>query len=203
MRKPDLLQLRPCQFVLGMKEVESKISKMKKMSRKELEAYCRDHVIPVVLGPGRELYVIDHHHFARACWELDITDYSVKTIENLSELSESEFWNKMVKMGWAYLHDQFGFGPHAPSALPADIRCLADDPFRSLVWAVIDEGGIQKHKLPFFEFKWAAFFRLNLDIRLHSKSNFKSARKLAMKLAQSKAADHLPGFTGAKRSRKR
>lgn len=202
MKKPELLDLRPCQFVLGMKEVEFKIRKLSKLKGKQLRAYCDEHVIPVVRGPERELYIVDHHHFARACWELKIEDYSIHVIEDLMHLSEQDFWNKMVKNNWTYLHDQFGFGPHLPSALPSDIRCLADDPFRSLVWAVIDASGIKKQAIPFFEFKWAAFFRLTLDLRLHSKSNFTGATKQAVELAGSKASDHLPGYIGRTKKKK-
>ncbi len=201
MKKPVLLDLRPCQFVLGMKEVEFKIKKMKKLKGKELKDYCDDHVIPLVRGPEQELFIIDHHHFARACWELSVYDYSVHLLEDLSHLNEQDFWNRMVKNDWTYLHDQFGFGPHLPSALPMDIRCLADDPFRSLVWAVIDAGGIEKQAIPFFEFKWAAFFRMTLSVRLHSKSNFTSALKQAIELATSRNADHLPGFQGRKHAK--
>jgi hypothetical protein len=194
MKKPRLLSLRPCQFVLGQKEVEAKIAKMSSLSSKELNQYCNEHVIPVVVGPRNELYIIDHHHFARACWELGSDHYEVEVLKNLSRLSGTEFWNEMIRRHWVYLFDQFGMGPHAPSALPSDIRCLADDPYRSLVWRLIDAGLIKKQKVPFFEFQWAAFFRMNLDVRLHSKSNFKAAIKLASKLAKSKGADHLPGF---------
>lgn len=199
MKKPQLLDLRPCQFVLGMKEVEFKIQKMKMMSKKELARFCKERVIPIVIGPKNELYQIDHHHFARACWELGEDGYSVHVLKDLSRLSESAFWNEMVGRGWCYLQDQFGMGPHMPSALPADIRCLADDPYRSLVWTLIEDGRIRRVKKPFFEFAWAEFFRWNLDLVLHSKSDFKAARKKAAKLARSKVTAHLPGHLGSKR----
>jgi hypothetical protein len=194
MKKIPLLNLRPCQFVLGMKEVDSKISAMQKMSAKELDKYCREHVIPAVMGPGKELYIIDHHHFARACWEVKCEDYRINIIKDLSKLTELDFWDEMIKREWVYLQDQFGLGPHSPSSLPADIRCLSDDPYRSLVWALVDAGSIKKQTTPFFEFKWGAFFRMHLDLCLHSKSDFKRAIKLATKFAKSKAADHLPGY---------
>jgi hypothetical protein len=205
MVKPSLLDLRPCQFVLGMKEVEGRIEKMRQLSKSKLQQYLDDRVIPTVRGPKRELYVIDLHHLARACWELDIKDYSVRIMEDLSQLSEFEFWSRMIKRDWTYLHDQFGLGPHNPSALPADIRCLADDPYRSLVWAVIKRGGIEKERIPFFEFKWAAFFRLNVPGRLTSKSDFSTAIQAALTLAKTRHADHLPGFVGkpAKVSKKK
>jgi hypothetical protein len=197
-KQPRILDLRPTQFVLGMKEIESKVSKMTAFNNKEMLAYCADHKIPVVIGPKEELYMIDHHHFARACWETNVEAYSVKIIKDLSNKNEKDFWNFMIREEWVYLNDQFGVGPHSPLAFPSDIRCLADDPFRSLAWAVLDEGFIKKQNIPFFEFKWAAFFRFNLDIPLHSKSNFKMAIALAIKLAQSKAAQGLPGFIAPK-----
>jgi hypothetical protein len=196
MKKPGLLDLRPTQFVLGMKEIEAKAVHLSKLSPKDLTVYCNDHVIPVVLGPQNQSYLIDHHHFARACWEQRVEQYSVKVVKDLSHKNEQDFWNIMIKQGWCYLNDQFGMGPHPPAALPSDVRCLADDPYRSLVYEVIHAGYIKKDKVPFFEFQWAAFFRLNLDARLHSKSNFKNAIKLAIKLSRSKAARNFPGYTG-------
>lgn len=199
MKQPNILELRPTQFVLGTKEIESKISKMTKFNKKELQTYCDEHKIPVIVGPKKEFYMIDHHHFARACWETKVDLYTLKVITDLSHKKEDDFWNIMVSKGWVYLHDQFGMGPHSPLALPADIRCLADDPFRSLAWALIDIGFIKKQTIPFFEFAWAAFFRRNLDVPLHSKSNFKTAITLAKKLARSDAAKDLPGFIRSSR----
>lgn len=198
MKDLNILDLRPTQFVLGMKEIESKVSKLKAFNKKEMLEYCNDHKIPVVVGPKKELYMIDHHHFARACWEQSVEDFSVKVIKDLSNEDEQTFWNIMIREGWTYLHDQFGMGPHSPRDLPNDIRCMADDPYRSLAWAVRDAGFIKKSDTPFFEFQWAAFFRFNIEVRLHSKSNFKDAIEKATKLARSKAAAHLPGYVGVK-----
>jgi hypothetical protein len=178
-----------------MKEIEFKVKRIRGFDKKELMEYCNEHKIPVVIGPKQELYMIDHHHFARACWETGVDLYTLKLVKDLSHKSEEDFWNFMIQKEWVYLNDQFGMGPHSPYALPVDIRCLADDPYRSLVWEILDVGAIQKEEIPFFEFKWAAFFRFNLDVRLHSKSNFRNAIKLARKLAQSEAAKGLPGYT--------
>jgi hypothetical protein len=194
MKKPAILELRPTQFVLGMKEIEAKVEKLAELSSKKITTYCEEHIIPVVIGPRKQCYMIDHHHFARACWEMKVEDYDIDVLKDLSDLNDKEFWNVMVKKDWVYLYDQFGLGPHSPYDLPTDIRCLADDPFRSLAWILRDMGAIKKVNEPFFEFKWAAFFRRNLDVRLHSKSDFKDAITLAKKLAGSKAASYLPGY---------
>ena len=194
--KKNILELRPTQFVLGLKEIESKIQYIRAMDSKELKAYCDDHVIPVILGPKGQTYMIDHHHFARACWETETEIFSIKVVKDLSKLSESAFWNEMVSRGWTYLHDQFGLGPHSPHALPGDVRGMADDPYRSLAWALRELGYIKKNDTPFFEFQWAAYFRLNLETRLYSKSDFKDAIKQAKKLAHAKPAKVIPGYTG-------
>jgi len=196
MKKPAILDLRPTQFVLGMKEIEAKVEKINAFKGKDLESYCKDHVIPCIIGPRKQVYMIDHHHYVRACWETNVDAYEIDVIKDLSDLDDKTFWNTMVKKDWCYLHDQFGLGPHSPADLPMDIRCLADDPYRSLAWKIRDMGGIKKVNEPFFEFKWARFFRMNLEVRLHSKSEFKDAIAQASKLAASKAAAHLPGYVG-------
>ena len=58
-----------------------------------------------------------------------------------------------------HLLDQFGLGPHEPRLLPEDIRGLADDPYRSLAWALRHAGAYEKTDLAFSEFKWADFLR--------------------------------------------
>jgi hypothetical protein len=199
MKKPSLLELRPTQFVLGMREVEYKVGLLRKFSKHERENFCRAHVIPVVTGPGGEPFLIDHHHFARACWETGTDEFRVKVIKDCRKLKEKEFWNFMVRKGWIYLHDQFGLGPHPPSALPTDIRFLADDPYRSLAWEAIHKGWIRKEDLPFFEFQWAALFRRNMDRPLHSKSDFRTALLSVRRLVFSDAAKGLPGFLRNKR----
>jgi hypothetical protein len=194
MKKLSILDLRPTQFVLGMREVDFKVAAIRHFPRKKLQRYCRDHAIPVILGPRGEPFMIDHHHFARACWETDMNEFEIKILKDCSKKSVKEFWNFMAQKNWVYLHDQFGLGPHAASALPIDIRFLADDPFRSLAWEAINKGWIKKSRVPFFEFQWAALFRRNMDMPLHSKSDFKQALLQIKELVKSSAAKRIPGF---------
>ncbi len=194
MKKTSITNLRPTQFALGMNEVHFKTQNMQKFSKSELIDYCKNHAIPVVIGPQKEMYLIDHHHFARACWELDVNDYEIEILEDKSDLNEKEFWSFLKSKNWMYLFDQFGHGPHSPELLPSDVRCMADDPYRSLVWELIENKVIEKSKVPFFEFQWATFLRKNLDLPLTSKSNFKDAVEKAKKIALAPGASHLPGF---------
>jgi hypothetical protein len=194
MKKTSILDLRPTQFSLGMNEVHYKTEKIQKFSKAELKDYCKNHTIPVVVGPQKEKYLIDHHHFARACWEQEVEEFEIEILEDKGHLSQKEFWTFLESKKWMYLFDQFGQGPHSPDLLPSDVRCMGDDPYRSLAWELIEAGVIEKSKVPFFEFQWATLLRKNLDIPLTSKSNFKEAVEKSKKIALSATASHLPGF---------
>ena len=191
-----VLEIKPTQFAVGMIEVQSRVDKMQAMSHGELKDYLADRPIPVIAGPGGQLYMIDHHHLARAAWEAGVHKVVIERKADYSHMSRDKFWEKMKSESLIYPYDQFGNGPHPPGALPADVRSLADDPYRSLAWRVRDEGGYDKTTKPFSEFQWAEFFRNNLpmdDLNEH----FDGAVKKAMDLAKSPAASHLPGYNGA------
>jgi hypothetical protein len=74
-----------------------------------------------------------------------------------------------------------------------NVRGLADDQFRSLAWALREEGGFNKSPTPFCEFSWADFLRRKIKIE-RTDVGFKSALEQAMKLAKTKEAAKLPGF---------
>jgi hypothetical protein len=182
--KRRILELRPTQFAVGMKEVDRRIGKFQALSEKKLDAYLRRHPVPVVVGPGRIDYLVDGHHHARSCWEAGHRDIFVDIQADKSEMLEQPFWAFMRRSHWAHLYDEFGGGPHEPQRLPEDIRGLADDPYRSLAWAVRREGGYDKSSLDFAEFKWADFFRKKIPIA-QGADGFKKAVKAALRLCRS------------------
>ena len=194
MKKARLLDFRPTQFVLGMREVDYRKDFYLSLKKKESEKYLEDHVVPVALGPQKELFVLDHHHFLRSFWELGEKEARYKVVEDLHKKDYRKFWALLRKKNYLYLHDQFGLGPHDPDSLPSDIRSMADDPFRSLAWEMILHGHVEKQRTFYFEFIWASFLRENHDHPLHSKSDFDKARKHARLLVHSREASHLPGF---------
>ncbi|MBI3558496.1 MAG: hypothetical protein HY074_19675 [Deltaproteobacteria bacterium] len=130
--KREVTELRPTQFALGMREVAKKVEKISGMKEKQIEDYLDEHPVPVVLSPHKHFYMIDHHHLVRACWESGVKKVLTKLQADLSHLTNEEYWKVMLQSHWAYLYDQLGNGPHAPLKLREDIRCLADDPYRSL-----------------------------------------------------------------------
>jgi len=61
-----ILTLRPTQMTVGMREVEDKRKRFREEQSKKQREMIGKHMIPVVVGPDERLYVVDHHHLARA-----------------------------------------------------------------------------------------------------------------------------------------
>jgi hypothetical protein len=200
--KRNILELRPTQIAVGHIEVRRKAEKLKAMGKSELRDYLQENAVPVVLAAKSTPFIVDHHHMVRACWEAGVDQVVTETKADLSHLKSGEFWGVMHKSHWIHLFDQFGKGPHEPANLPDDIRCMADDPYRSLAWAVRHQGGFDKCDAPFAEFHWADFFRKHSLIEKNRgehlehdhKTWFQESLSKALKLSQSEACHHLPGF---------
>ena len=52
--------LRPTQITVGMREVEEKRKRLRKQKPRKVGSFIGRHMIPVVLGPKKRHYVIDH-----------------------------------------------------------------------------------------------------------------------------------------------
>ena len=193
--KQSILHLKPTQFALGLREVARKVEKLKGMSRDKRHEYLHSRPVPVVLSAQKHWHIVDHHHHARACWEVGIEELPVEIKADLSHLPAAEFWNAMHEARWVHLLDQFGLGPHAPHLLPEDIRGLADDPYRSLAWALRHAGAYEKSDLAFSEFKWADFLRKEVLVE-PGDEGFARALTAAQAAARLPKAAHLPGFIG-------
>ena len=61
-----ILDLRPTQMTVGMREVKEKRKRFKEQDAEKLSKTLGKHMIPVVIGPDKRYYVVDHHHMARA-----------------------------------------------------------------------------------------------------------------------------------------
>lgn len=182
--KKCILDLKPTQFSLGFKDVDNKIDRIKK------HGHDATKKVPVVAGPDGLLYIIDHHHFVRAMWECGHHHVEVDIVANYSHLSEKKFWSKMKKMKYVFLLDAFGKGPHSPYDLPSSIRCMSDNPYRSLAWILREAGAFNKSTVPFAEFYWAQLLRKNLKATDIFSSN---ALQKATKICRTKGKK-LPGF---------
>jgi len=190
--KCSVLDLHPTQFSVGMREVAKKIARLRALDSDKRHEFLHEHPVPVVLAAEKRFFIIDHHHLVRSCWELGVLQVPVDQKADLSHLNNSEFWTVLSQSHWSHLYDQFGGGPHEPRLLPEDVRGLADDPYRSLAWALRHEGGYEKSDKPFAEFAWAQYLRAKIII-LPGDEGFVKALREALKIAQDPSAHGLPG----------
>ena len=154
-----ILTLRPTQITLGFEEVNAKRNMWKTKTAEQLSSFLQSHLVPTILGPNREPYLIDHHHLARALHDEGVQEVFVTTVADLSRLTEPLFWNVMDMHGWTHPYDGKG-RRRAYSDLPKTIKGMEDDPYRSLAGELRSLGGFAKDSTPYSEFLWADFLAL-------------------------------------------
>src|ERR1700722_15843790 len=88
-----ILELRPTQMTVGMREVKEKRQRWREhKSKKKQEELLGKHMIPVVVGPDKRFYVVDHHHLARALHDEGVADILVTVIGDLTMVERDAFW---------------------------------------------------------------------------------------------------------------
>ncbi|WP_019431413.1 ParB/Srx family N-terminal domain-containing protein [Streptomyces sp. AA0539] len=137
----------------------------------------------VVVGPRGRLYLTDGHHTFTSFLEMPDGGKNMKirvrVTDNLSRLSERDFWREMNDRGYLWLRDAAD-RPITPAQLPTrlGLRTMADDPYRSLVYFTRDIG-YRKPDLAdgpapeFLEFFWAQWLRTQpaLDPARHDRTD--------------------------------
>jgi hypothetical protein len=191
--KAAILDLKPAQFAIGLLEVEAKMKDYAQMSSEEFHAYTEAHPVPVVKSDHGD-YIIDHHHLCRAFHELGHRNIHIYQKADFSALSDEKFWEQMERAAWVLPQDQFGT-LHPCHHLPIDIRGMADDPYRSLVWKLKELGAWQKVDEPFAEFKLANFLRDKVEIR-NTVESFGQAVLSAVHYLQTAPRSALAGVPG-------
>jgi hypothetical protein len=186
--------LRPTQMTVGMREVEEKRKRWREHKGKKKDEFLGSHMIPVLLGPKEQYYVIDHHHLARALLEEGQDHVLISVIADLRTLDRDAFWVVADNRGWCHPYDQNGIRRDFKD-IPDKIGELRDDPFRSLAGEVRRLGGYSKETVPFSEFLWADFFRRRLKRKALEKE-FTASMERALKFAKSTEASYLPGWCG-------
>jgi len=198
-REPSLtlvavVDLRPTQITVGMREVLVKRKRWRETATKKGEKFLGKHMIPVILGPKLRHYVTDHHHLARALYDEGVKDVAVTIAVDLSKLEPDAFWTVMDDRNWMHPFDVKGRRRHYRD-IPKSVAELVDDPFRSLAGELRRAGGFAKDTTPFSEFLWADFLRRRMK-RKEVERDFDRAVEEALELAKSDAADYLPGWCG-------
>jgi hypothetical protein len=192
-----IVDLRPTQITVGMREVEAKRKHWRetaKKTKKKAGEFLGRHVIPVVLGRKDRHYIIDHHHLARALHDEGIKDVAVTVVSNLGALDRDAFWAVMDNRGWMHPYDDRGRRRHH-NYIPKSVIEMVDDPFRSLAGELRRQGGFAKDTTPFSEFLWADFLRRRIKRKL-IETNFDGSLERAMQLAKTEEAGYLPGWCG-------
>jgi hypothetical protein len=181
-------------MAVGMRAVEAKRRKVERHAsrKRKMRRFLEKRPIPVIAGPDDEFYLIDHHHLCLALWHNDVDEVLIRVVSDLSDMSKREFLRSMSALGWLHAYDARG-QKICPTKLPPSIDKLRSDPYRDLAWSVREAGGFRKTGIPFIEFTWANYFRLNIPKRL-VKKDFQQAHRVAMVLARAEAARHIPGY---------
>ncbi len=199
LREPTLTpvaiaDLRPTQITVGLREVAEKRQSWRAQSDVKGGAFLGTHMIPVIRGPKGRLYVIDHHHLARALHDEGQDKILTNPIADLSQLAKDSFWLVMDCRGWCHPYDAAGKRRDFAD-IPTAIADMVDDPFRSLAGELRRAGGYAKDTTPFSEFIWADFLRNRIK-RSDVVADFDKALKQALVLAKGTDADYLPGWCG-------
>lgn len=190
----SILSLRPTQMTVGMKEVGEKRKRWRMHKSKKRAKLLGEHMVPVVVGPDKRNYVIDHHHLARALHEEGEKDVLVSVVADLTMVDRKAFWIVLDNHRWVYPYDARGMRRDY-NELPKDVTGLKDDPFRSLAGELRRAGGFAKDTTPFSEFLWADFLRRRMSRKTVDK-DFAKAIEQALSLGKSKDAIYLPGWCG-------
>ncbi len=190
-----IAELRPTQVTVGLREVAEKRRGWKARGDRDGAEFLGRHMIPVLKGPKGRLYVIDHHHLARALLDAGVQSLLTTVVADLSRLGKHEFWVFCDNRGWCHPYDAEGERV-AFHDIPKSVADMPDDPFRSLAGGLRRAGGFAKDTTPFSEFIWADFLRRRVKAKV-VEDDFAAAADQALALAKSPEAAHLPGWCGA------
>ena len=181
-------------MTLGLDEVASRAAKIAAMEPNDLGALLKKKPIPFVLGPGKQIYIVDHHHLARALWSLKIPEAVLgDQLADWSDKETKEFWRFMESHHYCWPIDAEGNRrPYA--AIPTSIADLTDNIWRTLGRRL---RGVAFEDLdtPYQEFMWGDYFRTFMSRRL-IELEFDLAAEVAAKLSRLPEAQDLPGYWG-------
>ncbi|MFZ4565869.1 MAG: ParB-like protein [Prochlorococcaceae cyanobacterium] len=196
--KVPVAALRPTQLCVGLAEVRQRHHDFADDSADERRRYLRRKPVPLVRAADGLLWMVDRHHRLRALLDLDpdASAWGYPVLEVPAGGPEVVL-PLLARRGWLYLHDGRGRGPLAPTSLPAGLGQLQDDPYRSLVWKLKQEGVIAAAPLiPFHEFRWGAWLRRR-SLPPFQSHCLEPALPAARTYARSTAASVLAGWRGS------
>ena len=185
--------LRPTQMTVGYREVTEKRRRWRMSAAADA---FRSLIVPVVLGPGGQNYILDRHHGLCALAAAGVAEVQVSIVDDLRSLEWVAFWRTLDRRGWCRPRDAEGQRQDY-SYIPTTIDGLVDDPFRSLARALRRAGGYAKQKAPFSDFVWADFLRDRVPRTLVN-DDFEAALRAALALARNGGPSTNPLLQAAK-----
>ncbi|WP_448951682.1 ParB-like protein [Labrys neptuniae] len=188
-------ELRPTQITVGRREVEEKRRRWKTQGFRDKEDFVKSHVMPVIRGPKKRLYILDHHHLSLALHEEDIKKVFVIVRADYSKLDREAFWFVLDNLNLMHPFDENG-KRRSYQDIPKRVSDLVDDPYRSLAGSLRRAGGYAKSDAPYVEFLWADFLRREIDAKTVA-SDYEDALNQALELSRTRKANYLPGWAGA------
>jgi hypothetical protein len=188
-------KLSPTQLTLGLSEVQRRAAKLRDLPAEKLAAVIEEKAIPHVIGPKRRIYMLDHHHLARALWTIGVREAALgEEVADWSELTVKDFWPKMDRERYCWPIDADGNRrPYA--AIPDHIEDLTDNIWRTLARELRGKA-FDDLETPFQEFMWGDYFRTFMSRRL-LELDYDSAINLAKRVARLDEAQDLPGYRHA------
>src|SRR5271154_6415525 len=83
--------LRPTQITVGMREVRAKRKAWRERQATGFENFLATHMVPTVVGPDKQRYLIDHHHLSLALYKEGVESVFVSTVGDLSNVDPDSF----------------------------------------------------------------------------------------------------------------
>src|SRR5258708_2121096 len=194
LRPVELKSLRPTQMTGGYRDVARKREDWRHVLKRRGPKFLGRHMLPVVSGPGGDLWLIDEHHLARGLGEEGIDDVLVSIVAKADHLDKKTFLAFMDNRGWLHVYDKHG-AKRSWKHLPETLEGLEDDPYRSLAGDVRRLGGYAKTETPYSEFLWADYFRTRIKSG-KLRRYYDASLEAAVELARTHEAAYLPGYCG-------
>jgi hypothetical protein len=104
--------LHPTQASVGMAEVQIKAKNLRReiqrRSERDFLKYLLKHKKeePIIIGPGGIFYITDHHHLARALYDVGASKTYCTVVDNLLDTKPDDFWKHLEDSNEVYLKDQ-------------------------------------------------------------------------------------------------
>jgi hypothetical protein len=191
--------LRPTQGAIGYVQAQAKKASYVELKPEKRRSFAEEQAIVAVLGPSGALHVVDHHHWARAWFDMGLPEAPVRIKEDFSGLTDEQFVKTMSERGWLHPFDEQG-RKFPVSDLPQSIETIPDDVFQSLA-AFVRTAAVFENPGEFnAKFAWAEFLRKRVAVRRSTVDGFALMLADAFAACRLPEAKVLPGYISSKES---